>query len=89
LFTTAEALAYLDVYRSLADVAGQHGYVRPDLAEDDRLEILEGRHPVVEVSLEEQGFIPNDCLLDGHDHQILLITGPNMGGKVRICVRWR
>ncbi len=81
LFTTAEALAYLDVYRSLADVAGQHGYVRPDLAEDDRLEILEGRHPVVEVSLEEQGFIPNDCLLDGHDHQILLITGPNMGGK--------
>ncbi len=81
LFTTAEALAYLDVYRSLADVAGQHGYVRPELAEDDRLEILEGRHPVVEVSLEEQGFIPNDCLLDGHDHQILLITGPNMGGK--------
>jgi len=81
LFTTAEALAYLDVYRSLADVAGQHGYVRPELAEDDHLEIVEGRHPVVEVSLEERGFIPNDCLLDGHDHQILLITGPNMGGK--------
>ena len=81
LFVTAEGLAYLDVYRALADVAGQHNYVRPNLAPDDRLEIVAGRHPVVEVSLEEEGFIPNDCCLDCADRQILLITGPNMGGK--------
>jgi DNA mismatch repair protein MutS len=81
LFATADALAYLDVYLALADVAGQNGYVRPELGEDGRLEITAGRHPVVEVSLEDEGFIPNDCSLDCRDRQILIITGPNMGGK--------
>ena len=81
LFATADALAHLDVYRALADVASQHNYVRPELAHDDRIEIGGGRHPVVEVSLEEEGFIPNDCRLDCSERQILLITGPNMGGK--------
>jgi DNA mismatch repair protein MutS len=81
LFATAAAIATLDVYRSLADVAGQRSYVRPELSDDDRLEIVAGRHPVVEVSLEDGGFIPNDCCLDCAEHQITLITGPNMGGK--------
>jgi DNA mismatch repair protein MutS len=81
LFVSAAALATLDVYRALADVASHHGYVRPELSNDDRLEIEGGRHPVVEVALETEGFIPNDCRLDRGERQVLLITGPNMGGK--------
>jgi DNA mismatch repair protein MutS len=81
LFASAAALAALDVFRALADVAAHHGYVRPQLADDDRLEIVGGRHPVVEVALENEGFIPNDCALDCGDRQVLIITGPNMGGK--------
>jgi DNA mismatch repair protein MutS len=81
LFATAQALGFLDVYRALADVASQNNYVRPELGDDDRLEIVSGRHPVVEVMLEDAGFIPNDCFLDCDDRQILMITGPNMGGK--------
>lgn len=81
LFATAHALGFLDVYRALADVASQNNYVRPELGDDDRLELVNGRHPVVEVMLDDAGFIPNDCMLDCHDRQILMITGPNMGGK--------
>ncbi len=81
LFASATALAALDVYRALADVASHHGYVRPELSDDDRLQIEGSRHPVVEVTLEAEGFIPNDCRLDGAERQVLLITGPNMGGK--------
>jgi DNA mismatch repair protein MutS len=92
LFATAGALAHLDVYVALAEVAARHRYVRPDLTTETRLEIAEGRHPVVEVTLEDEGFIPNDCALDCEDRQIMLITGPNMGGKstylrqVALCV---
>lgn len=90
IFATAEALAALDVFRSLADIAGRHRYVRPELigwgageqdAGESPLVIEGGRHPVVEVTLEAEGFIPNDCALDCADRQVLLITGPNMGGK--------
>jgi DNA mismatch repair protein MutS len=81
LFTSAAGLAALDVYRALADVASHHGYVRPELSDGDGLEISGGRHPVVEVTLENEGFIPNDCALDCAERQVLLITGPNMGGK--------
>ncbi len=77
---SAGAVAHLDVYRSLADVAAQNRYVRPEISKDDRLEIEGGRHPVVEASLDD-AFIPNDCLLDCSERQIMLITGPNMGGK--------
>jgi len=81
LFSTAHALSWLDAYRSLADVAARGGYTRPTLSNDDRLDIVAGRHPVVEVTLQDAGFIPNDCSLDCGDRQVLLITGPNMGGK--------
>jgi len=81
ILATADALATLDVYRSLADVAAQRGYVRPELSDSDTLRIEGGRHPVVEVTMEDEGFIPNDALLDCADRQILVITGPNMGGK--------
>ncbi|HLJ69232.1 MAG TPA: DNA mismatch repair protein MutS [Chloroflexota bacterium] len=81
LFRTANAVAELDVYRSLADVADAHRYVRPRLSASEEIELRAGRHPVVEKTLEDDGFIPNECTLDCDDHQILLITGPNMGGK--------
>ncbi|HEU4324612.1 MAG TPA: DNA mismatch repair protein MutS [Roseiflexaceae bacterium] len=80
LLATARALAEIDVYAALAEAAARGGYVRPLLAEDSRLRVVGGRHPVVEQAL-EGGFIPNDTTLDTDTHQILLITGPNMAGK--------
>jgi DNA mismatch repair protein MutS len=81
LFASADAIAHIDVYRALADVAGRYNYVRPEILPGDELDIVAGRHPVVEVTLESEGFIPNDCRLDCADRQVVLITGPNMGGK--------
>ncbi|HLI50320.1 MAG TPA: DNA mismatch repair protein MutS, partial [Thermomicrobiaceae bacterium] len=81
LARTAGAIALLDVYRSLADVAAQQRYVRPEIDTSSVIDIVEGRHPVVEASLEDEAFIPNDCALDCAERQILLLTGPNMGGK--------
>jgi DNA mismatch repair protein MutS len=81
LATTADAVAWIDLYRSLADVAAAGGYVRPEIDGGERIEIEGGRHPVVEVTLQDAGFIPNDCRLDCDVEQIVLLTGPNMGGK--------
>ena len=78
---TASRVALLDVLGSLAEVADRHHYVRPLVHEGDEIAIEEGRHPVLErMSLLER-FVPNDTLLDGQEHQILIITGPNMAGK--------
>jgi DNA mismatch repair protein MutS len=78
---TASLVALLDVLGSLAEVADRHQYVRPLVHEGDEIAIEEGRHPVLErMSLLER-FVPNDTLLDGQEHQILIITGPNMAGK--------
>lgn len=81
VLASARAVAWLDVYRALGEVAARRRYVRPSLSDDDRIEIVAGRHPVVEVAPRDEGFIPNDCALDGADRQIVLLTGPNMGGK--------
>jgi DNA mismatch repair protein MutS len=80
LLATARALAEVDVYTALAEVAVRGQYVRPSLHDDTRLRIDCGRHPVVEQGLDEP-FIPNDANLDTEEHQILVITGPNMAGK--------
>ncbi|KAB8142042.1 DNA mismatch repair protein MutS [Chloroflexia bacterium SDU3-3] len=80
LLATARALAEIDVYLALAEVAARGGYTRPLLAEDSRLIIQAGRHPMVEQALDDP-FIPNDALLDTDANQILVITGPNMAGK--------
>jgi DNA mismatch repair protein MutS len=78
---TASLVALLDVLGSLAEVADRHHYVKPLVHEGDEIAIQEGRHPVLErMSLLER-FVPNDTLLDNQDHQILIITGPNMAGK--------
>jgi DNA mismatch repair protein MutS len=76
----ASAVAHLDVLAALAELAAQRNYVRPAVHEHDRLAIQEGRHPVIERTTSEP-FIPNDTLLDREENQILIVTGPNMGGK--------
>jgi DNA mismatch repair protein MutS len=81
ILDTAHALAEIDVYLSLADVAARHNYCRPQLNEGDTIHILGGRHPVVEQAQAETPFISNDTQLANHDAQILIITGPNMAGK--------
>jgi len=70
----------LDVLAGLAELASQRNYVRPRVDDGDRLAIQEGRHPVIEKTTTEP-FIPNDTLLDREENQILIVTGPNMGGK--------
>jgi DNA mismatch repair protein MutS len=81
VLNTARTLAEIDVYLSLAEVAAQNNYCRPELNEGDTIHIVAGRHPVVEQSQVETPFIPNDVHLSNHDAQILIITGPNMAGK--------
>ncbi len=80
---TAAAVAQLDVLANLALVAAERNYARPEFSDDQELLIAGGRHPVIERLLEEKGerFVPNSLYLSGTTHQILLITGPNMGGK--------
>jgi DNA mismatch repair protein MutS len=80
LLTTARALAHLDVYAALAEVASKRDFVRPEIGEDDSLDIRGGRHPVVEAA-SELPFVPNDCILDSQSQQVLIITGPNASGK--------
>jgi DNA mismatch repair protein MutS len=90
LTATAAALAELDVLGGWARLAREWDYCRPELDEGDDLEIVDGRHPVVEQMLRQpasgaiggaQAFVPNDTALSSDDAQIALITGPNMAGK--------
>ncbi len=78
---TAEALARIDAFCSLGDVASRNGYVRPALSESDAIEIRQGRHPVVERMLGAEGFVPNDTDMSCESGQLAIITGPNMAGK--------
>lgn len=86
LLTTARTLAYLDVVTALAEVALHNNYVRPVLSDDDRLEIINGRHPVVETMplIDADGlptaFVSNDIRMS-KEELIHIITGPNMSGK--------
>lgn len=79
ILANARAMACVDVYASLAEVAQRSRYVRPTLTDGNRIDIEAGRHPVVEQALEEP-FVPNDTHLDDEE-LILIITGPNMSGK--------
>ncbi len=81
ILNTAHALAEIDVYLSLASVAAQHNYCRPQLNEGDTVHIVAGRHPVIEQSQVDMPFIPNDVELSNRQAQILIVTGPNMAGK--------
>ena len=77
----ATAVKKLDAYQSLSRTAAENHYVRPDIVKDGTLSILEGRHPVVEQTLPENSFVPNDTLLDTDENRMMIITGPNMAGK--------
>lgn len=80
LLKTARALARLDAAAALAEVARRHNYVRPELAEDQRLEIVSGRHPVVEQTQTDVPFVSNDLTFN-QEGRLLIVTGPNMAGK--------
>jgi len=81
ILDTAHALAEIDVFLSLAEVAARYNYSRPQLNDGDTIHIVAGRHPVVEQTQAETPFIPNDTNLSGNEAQISIITGPNMAGK--------
>ena len=78
---TARAIALLDVLTSLATVASDNRYTRPDIRQDSVIRLKDSRHPVVEALSSDSLFVPNDALLDGYENRIAIITGPNMAGK--------
>ena len=78
---TAEKVAELDVYCSLAETAVRNSYVKPEIDTSRLLEIKAGRHPVVEQTLKDIPFVPNDVLLDDNLNRVAIVTGPNMAGK--------
>lgn len=78
---TAKAIAALDVLVSLANVAADNRYTRPDVTQNSVIRLKDSRHPVVEALLSDAMFVPNDVLLDNIDNRIAIITGPNMAGK--------
>ncbi|NOY85821.1 MAG: DNA mismatch repair protein MutS [Deltaproteobacteria bacterium] len=80
----ARALASVDLYTSLAELAHTSGYARPEILDGDRtgrLSISDGRHPVLEKLETGESFVPNNAYLDRVDNRLLIITGPNMAGK--------
>ena len=81
LQATARAIAQLDLATGLAETARLFGYCRPEVTTDYVIQILDGRHPVLDQNVTEEKFVPNDCLLDAETNRLLLITGPNMAGK--------
>ena len=83
LLATAQALARIDVAAALAESAALQGYVRPVLNESNSLEIIQGRHPVIEQTQTLERFVPNDTSFDDVE-RIHLVTGPNMAGKSTI-----
>ena len=78
---TAAAVAAVDTLCSLASVAVQRGYCRPEMTLGNEITIDSGRHPVVEVMLKDSLFVPNDTRLGSSDNTVAIITGPNMAGK--------
>ena len=81
LLQAAEVVAQTDVLRSMAELAVERNYVRPELEESTDIEISNGRHAVVEVSRGDTPFVPNDVRISCNGDQIIILTGPNMAGK--------
>ncbi|MFZ5424577.1 MAG: DNA mismatch repair protein MutS [Patescibacteria group bacterium] len=77
----AEAVAELDCLVNFAVLAKNYNYCKPNISTSGNIKIINGRHPVVERLLREVPFVPNDVNLNHEDHQLILITGPNMAGK--------
>jgi DNA mismatch repair protein MutS len=81
LLKTAQLLAQVDFFVSLAECAHRYHYRRPEVNDGEAIVISEGRHPVIERSLPSGKFVPNDVTLDQETNEVLIITGPNMAGK--------
>ena len=77
----ADFIARVDVLQGLARAASENGYIRPDINDQGRITITDGRHPVVEKLITGERYVPNSIEMDNDHNQILLITGPNMAGK--------
>ena len=78
----AQQVAHIDCLQSFAEVALANDYCRPELSESSKLEIFEGRHPVIETQMAPgEQYVSNDVMLDRDSNQIMIITGPNMSGK--------
>ena len=77
----ARALAALDVLAAFAEDAAVSNYIKPHMHDGDELAVVDGRHPVVERRTGAAPFVPNDILLNGTSSQLVILTGPNMGGK--------
>lgn len=78
---TADAVASLDVLLTFAECSYRYGYQRPSLSDKGKINIKNGRHPVIERIYNQAAFIPNDTTLDQHSQHFYIITGPNMAGK--------
>jgi DNA mismatch repair protein MutS len=78
---TASAIAIIDILASMAEIADRYDYIRPIVDEGDEIIIRDGRHPVLERMGLSERFVPNDTQMNNQEHQILIITGPNMAGK--------
>lgn len=79
---TARQIANLDSLLSLAICANENNYVKPEInSKINSIEIIDGRHPVVEKMLKDEQFVPNNTMLDNNENRTMIITGPNMAGK--------
>lgn len=79
--STAKSIAEVDVIGSLAETADRESYCMPEMVVEDEIEIVDGRHPVVERMMDRNSFVPNGTLLDMSENRLAIITGPNMAGK--------
>jgi len=77
----SSAISVLDVLCSFAEASAKLGYIKPDIHERNEISIIAGRHPVIEQTIKNGVFVPNDLFINGDDTSLLLITGPNMAGK--------
>jgi DNA mismatch repair protein MutS len=78
---TASAISIIDILGSMAEIADRYNYIRPIVDEEDEIIIRDGRHPVLERMGLSERFVPNDTQMNNQEHQLLIITGPNMAGK--------
>jgi DNA mismatch repair protein MutS len=81
---TAEFIAEIDAFGGLAETADMNNYTCPEVNEGADIDIVDGRHPVIELTVKDEDFVPNDIHLDSGEQQVLIITGPNMAGKSTI-----
>ncbi|MBW2202623.1 MAG: DNA mismatch repair protein MutS [Deltaproteobacteria bacterium] len=81
---TAELISQIDVIAGMAETAESNDYTCPEINDSSDIDIIQGRHPVIELSVKEEDFVPNDIHLDSLKQQVMIITGPNMAGKSTI-----